>query len=148
MQALKFILVLSGISIGNACFSQEFTCEDFKNGSFLAEVHTPKRLKYKIVRTENKQSEIIQEIPSEINDIITSHTVYGSLEWLDDCTYILRYCDQQNNLTDLQKEINQNGGLLTEILQIEDNCLNYKTTVRLNGSKRILYGSYCKELFP
>jgi len=48
-------------------------------------------------------------------------------------------------LTEYQKFLNDNNGVLTELVKIEGKCFFYKATLSANGKIQVLNGKICKE---
>lgn len=125
---------------------QELDCSDLRNGIFFAEVNEPFKAKWKITRTENQQIEEIIEIPKEVKEMgYPTDPHYELIEWIDNCSYILKYDESKSDLTDSQKVINDNGGVLTTITEIDGNCYYYTSTLIINGTQQKMDGKICTE---
>ncbi|MFD0861556.1 hypothetical protein ACFQ1M_05010 [Sungkyunkwania multivorans] len=105
----KFFLAITSL-IFLSC-SEEKSCEDFRNGKFslTSEVGTSI-----IERTDNQQVEIADGI-----------NYYAEVEWINDCTYILKNHRNHNKQID-QEEI---GNIYkVEIFQIFKDSIKIRTT--------------------
>jgi hypothetical protein len=140
----KKILLLTLILIGlNSC-AQELTCSDFKNGNFYVPVDNENIFAYKIIRNGTQQTEIVED-PENILGADFNKTSYGIIEWIDDCTYRLKYDDAKMELTEFQKFMNDNNGVLNELVKIEGKCFYFKSTLDVNGETQQMTGKICRE---
>lgn len=141
-----FILPLTFIMAAMVSFSQDLTCEDFREGIFIADTREVKGLKWKVIRKGNQQIEQAIEIPETLEkENYTKEVLYEIIEWIDDCTYSLKYDDSKFELNAYQKFINDNGGVINQITKIEGNCFYYVSTLKVNGQEQIIEGKLCKE---
>ncbi|WP_299247407.1 hypothetical protein [uncultured Lacinutrix sp.] len=134
-QIVLLILILIGL---NSC-AQDLTCSDFKNGTFIIPNKYGELLNHKLIRNENSQMEFYDSTENKkIN--------YGTVEWINDCSYRLKFDETKMDLRDDLKYINKNGGIITEMTKIEGKCFYYKSVLIVDGkvAKRI-DGSFCKE---
>ena len=143
MQKTK-ILFLTIILIGlNSC-AQELTCLDFKNGNFYVPADQETLLTYKLIRNGNQQTEIIED-PENTLGKDSNKTAYEIIEWIDDCTYRLKYDESKMELSEYQKFLNHNNGVLNELVKIEGKCFYFKSTLNVNGEIQVMNGKICKE---
>lgn len=127
-------------------FSQNLKCSDFKNGTFIVSISEPIQINWKIVREGNNQTELVTKLPQELIDSgYPTDPQYGIINWIDDCNYRLTYDDSKSELSESQKMINDLGGVLTELIRIEENCFYYKSTLKYKDGEQILNGILCKE---
>lgn len=139
----KLIIILTLIGINS--FGQELSCADFKTGTFNTSISEPVQINWKIVRDGNVQTEIMPELPIELKDSgYPTDPQYGIINWIDDCTYRLTYDESKAELTESQKLINYLGGVLTELIKIEENCYYYKSTLKYEGGEQVTSGKLCK----
>lgn len=137
------ILVFSFFTI--ISYGQDLKCENFKDGTFTLEATEPFKMKFKIIRKGNEQKEILVEVPEELKDSgLLNFTVYGIVEWIDDCSYRLTYDESKMELDDTQKMINSVGGVLTQYIKVEENCVHYKSLIKYNESELVIDGVICK----
>ena len=134
------IFLLIGIKIN----AQELTCEDFKNGTFYVPADKETLLTYKIIRNENKQIEIVEDPENTLGADFNKKS-YEIIEWIDDCTYRVRYDETKMELSEYQKFVNDNNGILTEMVKIEGKCFFFKATLNVNGEIQVMNGKICKE---
>ncbi|WP_422081161.1 hypothetical protein [Ulvibacterium sp.] len=132
---LFFTVTLIGL-ISNA---QELTCADFKNGTFIVPKKSEDEPDYKLIRNGNSQTEVIQIQGQTI-------TLYGILEWIDECSYKLTYDKTKMKLPKEIQFINDNGGIKAELIKIANKCFYYKSVLIIDGkeTKRI-DGKYCQQ---
>ncbi len=125
--------------IGLTTNAQELTCSDFKNGTFIVPKKSDDEPQYKLIRDGNSQMEVIEMNGQTI-------TLYGILEWIDECSYKLTYDETKMNLPKEIQFVNDNGGIVSELIKIENKCFYYKSVLIVDGkeTKRI-DGNYCAE---
>ncbi|MGM5470453.1 hypothetical protein ACS386_09255 [Flavobacteriaceae bacterium LMO-SS05] len=140
------ILIIFGL-IGINTFGQELSCNDFKNGIFKTIIEEPMRIEIQLVREGDSQIEKIVNAPQELIDMgyPTDKKNYGTIQWIDDCSYILIYDETNTELTESQKLVNNGGGLLTEFVKIEGKCFYYKSSIKNDPNGLVVEGKYCKE---
>ncbi len=132
--------------IATIAYGQDLQCEDFKNGTFTIEIAIPIKMKGKLIRNGNEQKEVITEIPDEFKNLgLLNKTVYGKIEWINDCSYRLIYDESKDELLESQKLINSFGGILTEFIKIEAGCFYYKSSIKVNGKEEVINGIICKD---
>ncbi len=124
--------------------AQEVTCVDFKNGEFYVPADEETPFSYKIIRSGNKQIEVLQDPENKIGDDFNKKA-FEIIEWIDDCTYRLKYDESKMNLTKNQQFINDNNGILTELIKIEGTCFYYKSTLKVKGEEQRIDGKICIE---
>jgi len=88
--------------------------------------------------------EVVTYNPTKIK---TRDTVYGLIRWLDNCRYIIKYDSSKMRLTQNQKIINKNGGLLIIPLKTTQNCLEYISILKIGNKTYPLTGRICKKPF-
>lgn len=143
---MKQILTLTLFILGLHAFAQDLDCNDFKNGTFKAEVSDPVKFQWKIVREGSQQTEFISELPQEYKDLgYSTDPHYGIIKWIDECSYLLTYDESKAELTDAQKYINQSGGVLTELVKIEGDCFYYQSSTKIEGVDLIRKGKLCRQ---
>ncbi len=136
------IFALLIILIGfNSC-SKKLTCSDFKQGKFKIIIDDEEANTYEIIRNGNFQSEIGI---NENGKLEKENIFYETIEWSDDCTYRLKIDESKMEMTSAHRLLNDNGGILTELIKIEGNCFYYKSSLTLNGETEFINGRICKE---
>ncbi len=135
---LIFALLLSSL----CTFSQELDCSDFKNGTFYVEADQYIPLGYKIIRQGDTQIEIVHDPENQLDESFNK-TAYENIIWIDDCTYRLKYDETKMELSEFQQFINDNNGILTELIKIEGKCFYYKSTLDVNGETQRIDGKMC-----
>lgn len=137
-------LLFSVLLIGLTTSAQELTCSDFKNGNFFVPADNQTILAYKIIRNGNQQTEIVED-PENILGTDFNKTAYEIIEWIDDCTYRLKYDESKMELSEYEKFLNDNNGVLNEMVKIEGKCFYFKSTLNVNGKTQSMTGKICKE---
>ena len=141
----KYILIMI-ILIGANSYSQELTCESFHNGTFIIPADDTLPFSIKVERNGNYQSEII--INPEVIDAEDSKLrkkVFEIIDWIDDCTYRLKYDKTKMELDEHQKFVNRNGGLLVEMVKIDGSCFYYNSSMTVDGEVMSVKGKICKD---
>lgn len=139
---MKKLILLSLTLTMFQSFGQELSCKDFHEGTFIAEVTEPVKATWKILRVGNSQAEFAME---SIGSELPVRATFGIIEWIDECTYNLKYDPTKSELLEEQKMINKLGGFDTEMVKIEGNCIHFKTTLKFNEHERSIRGKFCKE---
>ena len=137
------LLLVTILIVFNSC-AQELTCKDFMNGEFYVPADEETPLSFTIIRRGNFQTEIIQDPKNKLGST-HNKTLHTIIEWIDDCTYRLRYDENKTKLSEHQKFINENNGVLTELIKIEGNCFYYKSTLNVQGQIKRIDGKMCKK---
>lgn len=140
---MKLILIITFL-ISLSTTAQEFTCADFKNGTFIMPANEEIPLSYKIIRNGNSQIEIVED-PEGILPLEFQKKQYVTIEWLDDCSYRAKYIEDKMELSEFHQLVNNNNGMLTEMVKIEDSCYYYRSSLTLENETKILEGKLCLE---
>jgi hypothetical protein len=136
-----FILLILPLS----SFSQKLKCEDFKTGNFIMTNEMFPGVEVSIYRGETIQTEIKiadKENITEGNDGM----LYEKIEWISECKYKLTFDNSRMKSTELTELINNNGGIITEIISFEENCYLYESSFTLEGKTQKISGRICKDL--
>lgn len=149
VQSSKFShsIVLFGIALlalGNL-HAQSNDCSDFKTGSFYIPPTESLPVSYKVVRTNDAQTETVQGSPKGLLPENAEAPQFGVLKWIDNCSYRLWYDETKGNLSEVQQMINRNNGVLIEFLSVEGNCVNYRGTLEKPDEIVTFLGQQCKE---
>jgi len=140
--SLLIILILLGVH----SYGQELTCKDFKEGTFIGISTNPTLGKWKVIRENNMQKDFDFEVPDVLKEVgFNLEPKYAIIEWIDDCTCILKYDSSKAELDDMQKFVNSIGGFYYEMLKIENGCFYYKSTLKFEGDEQSLEGKFCIE---
>jgi hypothetical protein len=128
-------------------FSQNLTCEDFKEGVFVTSSDEPAKIEYEITRKGNEQVEVLNYIAKDYEKFLDSKSrkVYAKIKWINDCSYNLTFDTTKGTPDEISKYINENGGVNTEIIKIEGRCFFYKSSMKVNGIERVINGKLCKK---
>ena len=120
----------------------EISCNDFKKGTFTQTVYNENRASQNITRTENiQQSYRVDELGKRIN----SKNFHSTIEWLNDCDYILKVDASKVEIDNDVDEINRNGGYHFEFLQFDEACSLYKVTLNLDNETVTFTARTCME---
>ena len=156
LKILLLTLCLSGLH----SYSQKLTCSDFKTGKFY--IPTNEELKkytitsndsiknYSIQRDENiKRYVVIRKKNTQTeweNGIGNGKAIHEIIEWIDDCTYRLKFDSSKGEMNEKVKWVNENNGIVVTKTKIEGKCMFYKATMTSkNGEKISQNGIICKE---
>ena len=132
----KILLLLSFLTNS---YSQSLTCNDFKEGKFIVPSNKIIPKEHYIIREGNNQTEYVEESGQEL-------LIYGAIEWIDNCSYIIKFDGSKMELTDDLKFINENGGIVTSLLNIEGRCFFYKSVLVIEEKEVYRFdGQFCKE---
>ncbi|MGB5395483.1 MAG: hypothetical protein WBN16_14625 [Lutimonas sp.] len=96
-------------------FSQNLTCADFHNGTFLIPADSLISESYTVVRKENQQIEYDKQGLKSLVDI----------EFIDDCNYIMKANPKLEKFDAMAKYINDSGGVKVSVLEIRNDTLFY-----------------------
>ncbi|MFY0630770.1 MAG: hypothetical protein JXR05_10345 [Flavobacteriaceae bacterium] len=107
---------------------KKLTCIDFKKGTFFNPVDSIVKKKITIVRKDSTQ---IESVEGE------ERVVYETIEWIDDCTYRLKFDSSKMELNDFQVWANKNNGLVVRKLKIEGKCMIYSATMTTEEGKKL-----------
>ena len=139
----KFLLPLVLILI--QCNHPDLECKDFRTGKFKMTTSSPIKMEWEMERSGNNQIEIINEIPKVLEGLEYSTTPkIVNIEWIDDCNYKLLAENTRGTLDSISVEMNEAGGVLTELVKIKGRCFYYRTTNTFRGEKFITTGKLCK----
>ena len=92
------------------------------------------------------------QIEKQINsinsdDIPKLGIIYEKVEWLSNCKYKLTFDLTRGDVTEVAKDINDNGGIITTISTIENNCYTYDSIFIINDKVQKITGKICKDQF-
>ncbi len=133
----KLLIVLS-ILFCHSLFSQNLECKDFKEGVFyIVSELDGVEYEYEISRTNNVQEEYYDD----------NNTLYTTLSWIDDCTYILKFNEDLNGeIDEVSKKINNMGGIYVQKKYIEGECFYFKSVCAIDEENYMrVDGRICKE---
>ena len=113
---------------------------------YYAEILEPAPMKWKVTRKGHQQVEEVIELPEAAKEIsFSTNPRYEIIEWINDCTYRLKYDETKMELSNTQKIINENGGVLTRIVRIEGKRHYYISTLSINGEESSMEGKLCSR---
>ncbi|WGF93915.1 hypothetical protein [Aequorivita marisscotiae] len=141
---MKIVILIISLLISFCSFSQDLTCSDFKNGTFYVDPDEYIPVGYKIIREGTSQIEIVQDPENKLGEDFNK-TSYEIIEWIDDCTYRLKYDETKMKLSDYQQFLNDNNGILTELIKIDGKCMYIKSTLNVNGEIQRIDSKMCLE---
>ncbi|WP_156772412.1 hypothetical protein [Urechidicola croceus] len=95
------------------------------------------------------ESEIYYQIErtktSQIETNEYDEKVFYSIKWISDCSFIQKFDKNKMKLTDEMKMINNDGGIVVELLNKEDdNCILYQSYVKNFKELSLRNGMFCK----
>ncbi|CAM1363669.1 conserved protein of unknown function [Tenacibaculum soleae] len=145
----------------NSCsHSQDLNCSDFKTGKFY--IPTTEQLeKYTITendsikellidRDENTERYIVlreKNTQTEWKDGENNGTPeFEIIQWINDCSYRLKYDPNKSELSEQKKWVNENNGIVVEKIRIIGKCMEYRATMTSNDGRKVEQkGTICKE---
>ncbi|GMN10849.1 hypothetical protein MTsPCn9_29870 [Croceitalea sp. MTPC9] len=131
------LLILTIIGLSLSFCGPYLTCADIKTGSFYM-IYSDKDS----VLMERKGN--VQIEYSNITD--KENGAYSNLEWIDGCTYILKFDETKHKLNKSQQLVNDNNGLVVTQAKINDRCMGYRAVLTLaNGKSKAKTGKICLE---
>jgi hypothetical protein len=118
-------------------FAQDLSCADFKEGTFYIEISAKDfEIKYDIVRYPTFQEEYY----------MTGSPVKVDIKWIDECSYILTRNPEDVNFSEIDKHINDMGGVVVKLIRIEDDCYYFTSLLKLSETRsERLDGKICKD---
>lgn len=111
------------------------SCSDFKSGTFLISKDTS------FVKTQK----IIRENNSDIQISSKGDTVFAKIEWLNECSYKLKFDKTKMHLSNFQININTNKGILVEYGQPENGIMPFISVIK-GKSKTETFKGYMKKI--
>ncbi|MFX0558693.1 hypothetical protein ACOCEA_17985, partial [Maribacter sp. CXY002] len=155
------LIILFVLLYSFAGCSQNLECKDFKKGNF----YIPNKmddLNEFTVSFKDSVYQFMPEIDSTItrtvqvrsentqiewaNGIDQGKPKYELIEWIDDCTYRLKYDESNQELDETEKWINDNNGIVVSKIRIENNCMLFNAVLTSNEGQVISQkGLICKE---
>ena len=108
----------------------KINCNDFKNGTFLISQDSSFYNASKIIRNNTLQQQIS---PS-------GDTLHAQVEWLNDCSYILKFDKNKMALSPFQINLNTHGGILVEFGQPSGNIMPYTSVIKGKSKTEIHKG--------
>ena len=137
------LLSLAFFFLSSISFSQDLTCKDFQEGVFYGYSQDVDGLKWIIIRNGNHQTEKTIK-SSENKEVEINDSLHEIIEWIDDCSYNLKY-NPEFGLSMYQKFINDAGGAINKIVNIEGNCYTYISVISYDGMEETSEGKICKD---
>ena len=123
------ILYIFLLIILNAC-AEKSVCEEYKKGDFYEIIVGNENINKKITRTENSEISVIVKRNGKTTK---SNEDYRTIEWINDCDYILKIDESKMEMDESMYEINRNGGILCEFEKTENEYLIYNCTIKLDN---------------
>ena len=122
------LLLFAAIGIIVCSCGPYLTCEEIKTGSFYM-VYSDKD-SVLMERHGNVQVEY-----SNISD--KENGAYSNLEWIDECTYRLRFDESKHELNKSQKLVNDNNGIVVTQTPLNARCMYYRAVLTLADGKSV-----------
>lgn len=141
---MKNLIILSFLLFSLFSFSQNLKCNDFKTGTFYITLKKDLPLKMKIIRELNFQKEIILNKEDIKNEEIQP-IVYETIEWIDECSFRLKFDETRMTLSENEKYINANNGVLVQLNEINGRCCNYEVSLSDGNQTFKIQNTVCKE---
>ena len=141
---MKNLIILPFLLFSLFSFSQDLKCKDFKTGTFYITLKKDVPLKMKIIRELNFQTEFILN-KEDIKDEDVQPVVYELIEWIDECSFILKFDETKMTLTEYQKYINDNNGVSIQLNEINGRCCDYEVSLYDGKQTFKAQNIVCKE---
>lgn len=126
------------------CIAQKKDCSSFKTGNFIMTSEMFPGVEVAIFRDEIVQIE--ERINNDTNVSKPEGKLYEKIEWLSDCKYKLTFDLTKGEADDMAKYINNNGGIITTILEVDNNCYSFISNFTVNGKSQTVNGKICKDI--
>lgn len=126
------------------CIAQKKDCSPFKTGNFIMTSEMFPGIEIAIFRDEMVQIE--EQINNGSKESKLNGKLYEKIEWLSDCKYKLTFDLTRGEVTDLANYINNNGGIITTILEVDDYCYTFISNFNINGKTQTVNGKICKDI--
>ena len=80
------------------------------------------------------------------NGIGIGNPIHIIIEWIDECTYRLKFDSLKGEMEEKAKWVNENNGIVVSKTKIEGKCMFYKATMTSKSGEKISQnGIICKE---
>lgn len=114
--------------------AQDLKCTDFHDGQFLVLADSIYSESSKYLRKGKRQVEWNK--PGD--------SIYANVKYIDDCNWILTYDNQLNELDEIEKFINESGGMHLETIEIRGDTLFYNGILKNDTLNFVQPGSILK----
>lgn len=126
---MSFVFIIS-------CGEEPERCEAFKFGEFYVFFGGSNASYYKINRTNDELIELDTR----------GNKVFYTVEWLSKCSYVLKHNPEKNELTEVMKMVNEDGGFIVvlENTPTRENCINYTLYIKGYEESSTRKGMFCR----
>lgn len=141
--------------------SQDLECKDFRKGKIFIPNKSNDLLEftvsfkdsvYKFMPKIDSTITKTVQLRSENNQIEWTNGInqgspkYEVIEWIDECTYRLKYDESKQKLDETERWINANNGIVVSKIRIEKNCMIYNAILTSRDGRTFAQkGLICKE---
>lgn len=115
--------------------NKKTSCTDFKSGTFLISKDTSFVKAQKIIRKNNLDIQISPK----------GDSIFAKLEWLNDCSYKLKFDKSKMHLSNFQININTNNGILVEYGQPENGIMPFISVIK-GKTKTETFNGFIKKI--
>ncbi|MCW5520317.1 hypothetical protein J1N09_10735 [Aureitalea sp. L0-47] len=135
---MRLLLLLGlGLLFSFKMNAQELSCADFKEGTFYIEGNVAgKPFRYDLVRYSDFQEEYYSPgVPIKVD-----------IKWIGECSYVLSKNPADPDFGEIDKQINDWGGIVVELVRIEDNCYYFTSLFKVTEThSERMDGKICKD---
>ena len=159
---MRLRITIIAILIGCFASAQNLSCKDFKKGKFYIPVENEKDTLFVYKSKENTTEKIVVDAEKDLkmytvhrklnsqiewkNEANSGNPTYETIEWINDCDYVLLKDEKKDELNEEDIFINDNGGLVIEKVEIIGRCMKFKSTLKMkDGNEIFAFGKICKE---
>jgi hypothetical protein len=134
---MKYFLKISVLVLFISILSCEkkTSCTDFKSGTFLISTDTSFVKSQKIIRNNDLD---IQVSPK-------GDSVFAKIEWLNDCSYKLKFDKNRMHLSNFHLNINTNNGILVEYGQAVNGIMPFVSVIK-GKTKTETFNGFIKKV--
>jgi hypothetical protein len=131
----KFIVFIC-FALAFLGYTEKNDCKEYKFGTFSIFFDGSQKSYFTIKRDKTTQIEVNPN----------GKKVFYTIEWLNECKYIQKFDNKKNKLTEEMKMINEDGGIVIEFLNKEDDkCINYQSYVKKFKKMSLRKGKFCTK---
>mgnify|MGYP003662051888 CR=1 FL=1 len=126
MKIKLLLLALIGISVSSC--GPYLTCEETKTGSFYM-IYSEKD---SVLMERNGDVQV-----EYLNITDKENGAYSNLEWIDECTYRLKFDESKHELNKSQKLVNDSNGIFVTQSPLNARCMYYTAVLTKADGKSV-----------
>ena len=157
----SLLIIILLLFWSSSILSQDLKCKDFNTGKFYIPNKNDNLLEF-TVSFKDSIYKYMPKIDSTVTRIVQLRSAktqiewangfnkgtpkYELIEWIDDCTYRLKYDEAKQHLDQTEKWINESNGIVVSKIKIEKNCMLYNAVLTSKDGRSFSQkGLICKE---